>query len=189
MKQPAYREKAMLYRLDTGTEKGDGIRRILRGMSVAIMELTPEMLVQTVGACAGISGFPRTAARYDGPEPEDDVLIMVGFSDKRINQLLGAIRTAGLPRIGLMATVTDHNRSWTLQHLIGELASERLIMGAWMSLQQAAKAAEAQPATPDPELARALAAARVILDSEEPPRIEAIRQADTDLRAHLPGPV
>lgn len=197
MKPADYREKALLYRLDAGTEKGDGVRRILRSMNVALTDLTPELLGQTVGACAGISGFHKTAEWYSGPAPAEDVLIMVGFSDSRINQLLSQIRASRLPRIGLMATLTEHNRGWTLLELIGELVQERRLMGAWMSLQQAVKAAEAAEtaaaaappdAVADGGFAEALAAARVILAGEEPPAFEAIRQADAALRAFLTGP-
>src|SRR5512133_3404145 len=128
--QPITREKALLYRLDAGTEKGDGIRRILRAMNATVVDLTPDMLGQTVGACFGLAGFRRTDARHAGDEPTDDVLVMAGFSDSRIQHLLGQIRAAGLPRIGLMATVTEHNRDWTMAFLINELSCERRIMGA-----------------------------------------------------------
>lgn len=191
MKQPIYLEKAMLYRLDAGTEKGDGVRRVLRGMNVAIINLTPDLLGQTVGACAGLGGFRRTDERYTGAAPTDDVLIMAGFSDGRINQLLSQLHATGQPRIGLMATVTELNRHWTLLQLIGELTSERRIMGVWMSLEQAVKAAESQgatqPAKDEQAFGRALAAARALLGNDEQPVYEALRQADLDLRAFLTG--
>lgn len=191
MSQAMTREKALLYRLDAGTEKGDGVRRVLRGMNVGIADLTPDLLGQTVGACAGLNGFRRTDDRYEGPAPTDDVLIMAGFSDNRINQLLSQLKAAGVPRIDLMATVTEHNRTWTLLDLFRELASERRIMGAWISLQQAVKAADAHVARAathlGPDFDEVLTAARTILDSEEPPQFEAISQADAALRAFLPG--
>lgn len=210
MKQPTPREKALLYRLDAGTGKGDGVRRVLRTLNVAMVDLTPDMLGETVGACAGLPGFSRTGERYAGEAPDEDVLIMAGFSDDRISHLLAQLRTAGVPRIGLMATVTEHNRGWTLASLMTELACERRIMAAWMSLQQAVKAAEAQVAEPqdanvrdasseadeaqheadresgrETGLAQALAVARGILASEEPPELEAIHHADAALRAYL----
>jgi len=119
---------------------------------------------------------------------------MSGLSDEKINQLLGLLRKTGAGQIGLMAVVTEYNRSWPVAQLITELQRERRVMAFWFSLQSTVKAAQALQdsghfTTADPAGAdafqAALADAKGILSAQEPPEPEAIQAADATLKAFL----
>jgi len=188
------RERALLYNLSASTDKGARIRRILTGLGIQVIDIKPEQLGQTLGHCAGISGYGPTGGSYEGEPFIEDVLIMAALSDEKINQLLAQIRQSGTGSVSLMAVVTEHNRSWPLVRLFTELRSERQVMAAWFSLQQSVKMAEkleasgARPVaddSPGMTFESALAAARNILQSEEPPDPAVIRQADQDLKSFL----
>ena len=195
--QPKPARKALLYRLEPGSVKGDVIRSILQEMGVETLELTVSMLNQTLGACFGLDGFSLNAAEYSGSAPQDDVLVMSGFDDDSFQELFRQIRAVKLPRINLMAALTEHNRGWTMLALFGELARERKVMAAWMRLQQTVKAADAmaaaqaesgsqQAAEDQQPFTDAYAAGQAILRSNEPPEVEVIEQAEFALKKFLP---
>ncbi len=189
-------KKAILYLLPPGSPKSDGIRAILQKMDVATADLPVSMLNQTLGACFGLDGFVLDASEFNGEAPQDEVLVMYNFADEDFQELFKLMRAASLPRIGLMAALTEHNRSWSMLSLFSELAKERRIMAAWMRLQQAVKTAETSTATDAGqkdnekdqaqfEFKKALGAAKAILSSNEPPAIETIQQAEADLNRYL----
>jgi len=78
-------------------------------------------LGQTVGALAGLDApFAVPAkATHTGAE----CLVLCGLGNDDLNALLDALREAGL-KIPYKAMLTPHNRAWTLDHLIGQLADE-----------------------------------------------------------------
>lgn len=194
MKPIPHKERAMLYHLPAASEKGGKVRRVLHDLGITIIEITDDLFGQTVGYCAGISGYSRNASPCTGNGIDDDVMIMVALSDEKINQLLAQLRKVATGPIGLMAVVTEHNRSWTLTQLFTELNRERLVMTAYVSLQQTLKAAEAisragLDEASDPEMAsrleQGIAAAKTLIQSEEPPDPEALRKADELLKGLL----
>lgn len=195
MKPTVQRERVLLYNLPASIDKGARIRRILVGLGIQIIDITPDKLAQTLGYCAGISGYGPSGQSYEGEPFSEDVMILAALSDEKINQLLAQIRKSGAGSVSLMAVVTEHNRSWPLARLFAELRSERQVMAAWISLQQSVKMAEALEASgarpaagsgsPGMTFESALATARGVLQSEEPPDVTAIRQADLDLKAFL----
>lgn len=191
MKPVPKRERVMLYNLPADTAKGGKIRRVLRDLGISVIEIADGDLGQTIGSCAGISGYSRNETPYTGVTLTDDVMIMVSLSDEKINQLLAQLRKAAAGSIGLMAVVTEHNRSWTLANLFHELSNERRVMAAYVSLQQTIKAAEAlsgsgrlPDSSPDrmQPLAQAIADAKALLQLEEPPELDTVKQADEAIK-------
>lgn len=186
MLTPLHRERALLYHLPPSSDKGGKVRGVLQALGIAAIDIADADLGQTVGYCAGISGYGRVEATSAGATITDEVLVMVGLSDEKINQLLARLRKSAAGSIGLMAVVTEHNRSWTLARLFAELSSERRLMTAYVSLQQSIKAGESYSGTHSfektQELEQALASAKAIVESESPPELEDIRQADERLR-------
>lgn len=53
------------------------------------------------------------------------VLVLCGFSDRRLDELLQRLRKAGVPRTVLKAVVTESNAQWTVYELYGHLVEER----------------------------------------------------------------
>lgn len=194
MKPTFQKERVLLYNLPSSTDKGTKIRHILAGLGLQIIDITSDKLAQTLGFCAGISGYGPTSQAYEGEPFTEDVMILAALSDERINQLLAQIRKSGVGSVSLMAVVTEHNRSWPLARLFTELRGERQVMAAWISLQQSVKMAEALEASgarpaagghPGMTFESTLAAARNILQSEEPPDLAVIRQIDQNLKSFL----
>jgi len=194
MKPSIQRERVLLYNLPASTDKGAKIRRILSGLGIQMIDIIPDKLAQSLGYCAGISGYGPNGQTYEGEPFTEDVMIMAALSDEKINLLLAQIRKSGIGSVSLMAVVTEHNRSWPLARLFAELRSERQVMAAWFSLQQTVKKAEAIEASGSRSTVegsqcmtfeKALAASRGVLQSEEPPDPSVIRHADLDLKSFL----
>lgn len=60
----------------------------------------------------------------DGAAMTQELLILHHFSSQRLDELLAAMRKAGIPRIALKAVVTETNRNWTLRQLYREIEEE-----------------------------------------------------------------
>ena len=121
------------------------------------------------------------------PELMDEMIIMSGLTDDRLQTLLQTLREAGAAPIRLKAVVTEHNRDWRLIDLIHELHRERRFMAAYTALQQKIQMGQtifdaADPAT-SPESLQALAEAEQLLEGSEPPSITDMDQAAAKLQA------
>ena len=101
------------------------LKGVLVRMGVRIRNVAPEQVLQPVGRLAGISGYERTE---NGAVPEtelpvipDEMLVMHGFTGRRIDELLLGLRKAGVPKVELKAVVTESNAGWTFYHLYEEI--------------------------------------------------------------------
>ena len=104
------------------------LKGVLVRMGVRIRNVAPEQVLQPVGTLAGISGYERTEIGYV-PETElpaipDEMLVMHGFTGRRIDELLLGLRKAGAPKVELKAVVTESNAGWTFYHLYEEIKEE-----------------------------------------------------------------
>ena len=54
----------------------------------------------------------------------DEMLVMHGFTGRRIDELLLGLREAGVPKVELKAVVTESNAGWTFYHLYEEIKEE-----------------------------------------------------------------
>lgn len=119
----------------------------------------------------------------------DELIIMSGLSDDRLQTLLQTLREAGAAPIRLKAVVTEHNRDWRLIDLIHELHRERRFMASYTALQQKIQMSQAIFDVADPatsaESLQALAEAEQLLESSEPPSITDMDQAAAKLQALL----
>ncbi len=194
MKPDATRERMLLYHLPADSEKGRLVRQAAGTLKIHAEDLREDQLNQTVGHLAGLHGFEPDSRSAPVEPVQEELMLLSGLSDEKINQLLGLLRKSGAAPIGLMAVVTEHNRSWRLSDLMAELMHERRIMAAWFSLKRSVKAAEslqdaghfasAEPFKAD-AFEAALAVGRTILNAQEPPELESIQAADTALKAFL----
>ena len=62
--------------------------------------------------------------RKQHPMIQDEVLVMHGFTSRRIDELLAAFRKAGVVKVELKAIVTETNAHWTFYHLYEEIKEE-----------------------------------------------------------------
>lgn len=61
---------------------------------------------------------------YEGVDMEAPMMIMKGLSGRRIDELLLALRKAGVPKIDYKAVVTEHNVHWGSMRLYQEIKEE-----------------------------------------------------------------
>lgn len=103
------------------------VKGVLVQMGVKIKNLTPARCVMKVGYLAGMEGFEKETV--SGQERQlsfmkEEMMIMAGFSEERLDMLLSGLRKAGVPKINLKAIVTETNAQWTPCELYMELAKE-----------------------------------------------------------------
>ena len=111
-------------------EPGDGaraekVKTVLACMGVRIKNVASEATGQTVGHLIGRKDFAETEAA--GAALAEPVLVLDGFTEKRLEVLLRELRAHGVA-IPYKAMVTAHNLPWTLAALYDELAREHEVM-------------------------------------------------------------
>lgn len=126
------------------------IKGVLVQMGIKIKNLTPGRCEKKIGHLAGLDGFEDEAA--EGCAPKDNVLegdtmergvvtkigqqaspraineellVLCGFTEERLDQLLEKLKKAGVPRSVMKAIVTRSNAHWTVYELYGHLVEER----------------------------------------------------------------
>ena len=113
-------------------EKSDtdrAVKSVLVRMGVRIRNADRTQIHQTVGYLAGLQGFEACAQEDDGGEIPERMLVLYGFGNRRLNELLRQLRRAGAPQDMFKAILTGHNSVWTLLKLYGELKSEAEALG------------------------------------------------------------
>lgn len=133
-------QELVLYYNPGASSKVMKLKGVLVRMGVRIRNVAPEQVRETVGALAGISGYKRAEqetapdAARNAEETESDagvlpiipeeMLVMHGFTGRRIDELLLGLRKAGVPKVELKAIVTESNAGWTFYHLYEEIKEE-----------------------------------------------------------------
>ena len=129
-------ETVLLYNL-SGTEAGRRLKPVLLKMRIRIRIVEPEsyqLPIETLiggrtatadKGDAGAENTPKAGMSTAIPEP---MLVMEGFSERRLDQLLAEMRRHKVPPIALKAIVTAHNREWSSVMLYEELKKEHEAM-------------------------------------------------------------
>lgn len=108
------------------------IKGVLVQMGIKIKNLTPGRCEKQIGFLAGMDGFeeePAEGQQASFVDMNDELLVLCGFTDQRVDQLLAQLRKAGVPRSVLKALVTETNAQWTVYELYRHLIEERKMMG------------------------------------------------------------
>jgi hypothetical protein len=79
----------------------------------------------TVGALAGLD--PKIPASAPAVHTETECLVFCGFAGDLLDRVLKALREASL-QVSCKAMLTETNRTWTIDALIGELSREHEAM-------------------------------------------------------------
>ena len=117
------RKELVLYYTPEKSDADRLLKGVLVRMGIRIRNLTPEQTGERVGALAGLSDFEQREAAEHPVIPEK-MLILHGFGNQRLQELLAGLRKAKVPPIALKAMVTEHNADWTLYELYQELLAE-----------------------------------------------------------------
>lgn len=105
---------ALGYRLPAGAAAA------IHAAGFTLKELVAQQFSDSLGALAsGMGG----GASYEGPAPQDPLLVLADFSETQLDALLAGLRQAGAV-IPLKAVLTPTNRNWTVLELLEELRRE-----------------------------------------------------------------
>lgn len=114
------------------------IKGVLVQMGIKIKNLTPGRWGRRIGYLAGMEGFEDEPAKGHNTESaldlpmtiKEELLILCGLSDEKLDELLERLKKAGVPRTVLKAIVTETNARWTVYELYSHLLEERRQMEA-----------------------------------------------------------
>lgn len=123
-------KETVLYFTPKKTPQTAALKGLLIRMGIRIRNVTPEQALEPVGALAGIAGFEKSgkpAASEATSVLQDEMLVLCGFTEARLDALLQGMRRSGI-RIALKAILTEHNCGWPLLQLYEELLHEHAVM-------------------------------------------------------------
>lgn len=101
----------------------DKIIRAILPLKVKIKKVNREDYMQSIGYLLGKKDIDPIEKKYDGPELDDEMLLLADMMDSQINQLLLSLRKAGVS-IKLKAVLTENNQYWNTLQLYEELKKE-----------------------------------------------------------------
>ena len=97
-------------------------------MGIRIKNIQADQVGQTVGYLAGYDGYEENSEEESLPVLEEEMLVMKGFSNRRLDELLLNLKKAGVPKIALKAVITESNLDWKFSDLYLELKEEHKTM-------------------------------------------------------------
>ena len=112
------RETALYYDPEGG-ERAQQVKTVLVCMGARIRNIA------AAGFTLGRAGFAQCADT--GEAPEQPMLVLDGFTSKRLDVLLRELRQYSVS-VPYKAIVTEHNLPWTLRALYDELVREHEAM-------------------------------------------------------------
>lgn len=129
------RETVLYYNPDSDPVRTSKLKGVLVSMKIRIRNIGLDQVDKTIGTLVGVDSFEddmdctrdqETMPDHDGKRTDLDqeMLVMFGFTSRRIDELLSRLRKSGVSKIALKAVVTEDNRMWTFRRLYGELKEE-----------------------------------------------------------------
>ena len=126
------RAKVLLYRIGNESARDGALRAVLREKKLLTLDVTAAQLGETVGrlVSTNAAAAPPNGVAKSAPDtaPETEFMLLCGLGDRQLDRLLAAMRRAGAV-VPHKAVLTEQNRNWTLERLIGEVAREHEALG------------------------------------------------------------
>lgn len=113
----------LLYNLNN-TEKERKIKFVLIRMGIKIRTISKSDYLQPIGALAGIPNVEPINELYTEDGFSDEMLVMKGFSESLLDQMLIRFRKEHIQKINLKAVITPTNQTWNSLELYKELKKE-----------------------------------------------------------------
>lgn len=122
------REVLLLYHFQD-TEIGRQVYHVAARMGILCRVVEENQTGQTLGALLKLSGFARKEDQKEEacrePVPmQRQMMVLYGFTSRRLDEFLSNMKRMGIPRIALKAIVTPQNIGWTFEALYQELEKE-----------------------------------------------------------------
>lgn len=107
-------------------EKIKVVHSIAQKNRIQIKEISRKDYNQKLGALAGIQGFAKEKAIYNGPDFPLEMIVFSGIDSAQIDTFLADYKQTGAQPVPLKAIITPHNIFWTVEALFKELWKEHL---------------------------------------------------------------
>lgn len=114
-------EKLLLFHLNDTEQKK--LKQVARNLKIRCEQIEATDYSQPLEALVSGKKNPLTAP-FTGEVPEESLLLLCDFSDKRMDALLLALRKAGA-QIDYKAVLTPTNRKWNVLRLMLEMRAEK----------------------------------------------------------------
>lgn len=179
--------KILLYNLGTDSSRGSRLRAIAQTLGIEAITVEHSQINQTVGYLARLDGFESAEEAFTGGGYDTEFMLMCNLGEALLDRFLLAMQAQGL-RIDHKAVVTEYNRYWTLQELIGDIGEEHDVFQALLELDQLIKSAEKlkeedYDSSEWVSFVKERNAANEVLASYEP-ALETLQNAISSLKAH-----
>ena len=117
------KETIMLFHIED-SRRLSAIRRALLPLKLRVKVISPEEYCQPVGYLAGAPDIAPVQSTGDTGEFSGEMMVMAWLSSRRVDQVLAALRKAGVGRINYKAVITPENQYWDCRKLYEELKKE-----------------------------------------------------------------
>lgn len=117
-------EKVLCYGF-RNEEKLNAVKAVMRGLGIECRTLPEESWCEKLGFLLGLRGFkPHTGVMEESFSFPEEVMVLHRIKGRRLDQVLAAMKTAGVPPIRYKAVVTPFNTLWTLRRLCETMRKE-----------------------------------------------------------------
>ena len=119
------RKEQVLFYQFRDEEKLHLARKVLSRMGIASKVVPVEAWREKVGYLLGMKGFQAAAdKKQDDFVFPHEVMVLQNIRNKRLDEVLLALKKAGVPHIRFKAVVTPFNTLWTLRRLCETMQKE-----------------------------------------------------------------
>lgn len=109
------------------TEKLQKVKFAAIPLKLRLVRVEKADYSQTIGYLSGQKDMEENPEKYEGTDLEQEMLVFAGLSNQKLDELLKAMRKAGV-RVNYKAILTETNCRWTVLELYHELAAEHETM-------------------------------------------------------------
>ena len=113
------------------------LRVLCMRLGLKMHPVAGEDYAKTLTQLLDIEGAAPAEAPADAREPfTDEMLVMCGFDQRTVDELLTGMRRERIPVIPLKAVLTETNQNWTSYQLHDEISAEREALRAGKKAHQ-----------------------------------------------------
>lgn len=107
-------------------EKESKIKTVLSRMKIKTKNISEEMLLQKVGYLVEMPSFKETISEESVEPFDQEVMVMQGIQNKRMNEILSNFKAENIEKIALKAIVTPYNMFWSFSRLCKTIQKDHL---------------------------------------------------------------
>ena len=119
-------ESVLLYQFSE--EAVSAIQEVLRKLGIHVSVLEPEAWRQRIGFLLSLKGFRQGTSEEEDFDFPHEAAVFHKIKGKRLDQVLQALKDAGIAHIRFKAVTTPFNLHWTLGRLCRTMHKEHAYM-------------------------------------------------------------